>query len=82
VTVGTEQNHDDCTAAHNCGQHPEWIIGLTRDELRAYALDEQRLHDPHNQADNPYERCALCHYTHHPCEVHDLATAVLTLLNA
>ena len=57
------------------------IIGLSRDELRAYALDEQRLHTPAQQTDNPYDRCALCSYTRHPCEVHDLASAVLSLLD-
>ena len=57
------------------------VIGLTDDELRRYALDEQRLHDPARQEGNPYERCELCHYTRHPCSTHDLATAVLQLLD-
>jgi hypothetical protein len=57
------------------------VIGLTDDELRAYALDSQAQHDPSKQDDNPYERCAHCHYTRHPCDVFDLATAVLQLLD-
>jgi hypothetical protein len=56
------------------------IIGLTRDELRRYALTEQLLHDPSKQ-DHGYDRCEHCHYTRHPCSVHDLATAVLQLLD-
>lgn len=57
------------------------VIGMTDDELRRYALDTQRIHDPKFQPENPYERCAHCHYTRHPCETHDLATAVLQLLD-
>ena len=57
------------------------VIGLTDDELRRYALETQLLHDPSRQENNPYGRCALCHYTRHPCEVYELATAVLQLLD-
>ena len=53
---------------------------MTDDELRQYAEAERDLHDPAQQDDNPYERCALCHYTRHPCSVYDLATEVLRLL--
>lgn len=59
----------------------ELTLGMTDDELRRFALEEQRLHDPDNQTDNPYERCELCHYTRHPCSTHDLASAVLQLLD-
>ena len=37
------------------------------------AKDLMAEHDPDNQDDNPYERCALCGYTGHPCDVFDLA---------
>ena len=57
------------------------VIGLSDDDLRRYALDAQAQHDPSKQDDNPYERCAHCHYTRHPCDVYDLATAVLQLLD-
>ena len=52
----------------------------SRDDLRRYALDEQRMHDPVKQA-HGYDRCEYCHYTRHPCSVHDLATAVLWLMD-
>lgn len=53
------------------------------DQLRRYALDEQRLHDPEQQDQSAAfpNRCAHCHYTRHPCDVHELATAVLWLLD-
>jgi hypothetical protein len=57
------------------------IIGLTDDELRRHALEIQMMHDPRKQENNPYGRCALCHYTRHPCEVFELATAVLQLID-
>jgi len=53
----------------------------SRDEMRRVALFAQRQHDPTNQDGNPYERCEHCHYTRHPCEVYDLATMVLALLD-
>lgn len=55
----------------------------TRDDLRRFALDEQRLHDPAQQPapDAWPGRCALCHYERHPCDVYDLASAVLWLLD-
>jgi hypothetical protein len=52
----------------------------TDDQLRRYALDEQRLHNPKNQGHN-YERCEHCHYTRHPCDVYELASCVLFLLD-
>lgn len=53
-----------------------------RDDLRRFALDEQRLHDPAQQgADAWPDRCMHCHYTRHPCDVYELATIVLTLLD-
>jgi len=53
---------------------------LDRDALRREALDAQMRHDPTAQQ-NGYQRCELCHYTRHPCEVYDLATTVLALLD-
>jgi hypothetical protein len=53
---------------------------VTDDELQDYAAGLQREHDPTNQKHN-YERCELCGFTHHPCDVYDLATAVLALLD-
>ena len=54
---------------------------LEGDDLRAFAQDELDRHTPANQENNGYERCALCHYTRHPCDVYDLAAAVLRLLD-
>lgn len=51
------------------------------DEVRSYATQERDAHTPENQEHNGYERCALCHYTRHPCSVHDLASMVLALLD-
>jgi hypothetical protein len=53
----------------------------SRDDLRRFALDCQRQHDPQHQPQNGYLRCALCSYTRHPCDVYDLATSVLWLLD-
>jgi hypothetical protein len=50
------------------------------DQIRRLALDEQRLHDPKMQR-NGYDRCEHCHFTRHPCSVHELATIVLALLD-
>ena len=57
------------------------VIGMTDDDLRRFALEEQSLHDPSKQEGNGYERCAHCHYTRHPCSTYELATAVLQLLD-
>lgn len=62
-------------------EHPDETPLGTRDDLRRFALDCQQQHDPAQQEDNPYDRCALCHFTRHPCDVYDLATAVLWLLD-
>jgi len=51
------------------------------DDLRGFALEAQLQHDPTQQDGNPYKRCEHCHYTRHPCDVYDLATAVLALLD-
>ena len=56
-------------------------IEWTEDEAREYAESERALHDPARQEDNGYERCALCHYTRHPCSVYELATIVVALLD-
>jgi hypothetical protein len=60
---------------------PPFIPGYTADDLRRYALEEQRLHDPKLQEGNGYDRCEHCHYVRHPCSVHELATIVLELLD-
>ena len=54
---------------------------LSRDDLRREALSVQKAHDPDQQPDNGYMRCALCHYTRHPCDAYDMATTVLMLLD-
>lgn len=54
---------------------------MTDDELRDYAVSTRDQHTPEMQDGNPYERCALCHYTRHPCDVYDLANAVIGLLD-
>ena len=54
---------------------------LDADDLRVFAQEELASHTPANQENNGYERCALCHYTRHPCDVYDLAAAVLRLLD-
>lgn len=46
------------------------------ERLRSWAETRDQ-HDPSKQDDNPYERCALCHYTSHPCEVYELVDEVL-----
>ena len=51
------------------------------DDIRRYALYSQRQHDPDRQRGNSYARCMHCHYTRHPCDVYDLATTVLMLLD-
>lgn len=53
---------------------------IDRDEMRRVAAFAQRQHDPKFQR-NGYDRCEHCHYTRHPCDVYDLATMVLTLLD-
>lgn len=53
-----------------------------RDDMRRFALDEQRLHDPAQQGLDAWpNRCALCNYTRDPCSTYDLATMVLALLD-
>lgn len=52
----------------------------SRDDLRRFALGAQRMHDPKVQG-HGYNRCEHCHYTTHPCDTYDLATAVLWLLD-
>ena len=54
---------------------------MSTDELRQFATFARSQHDPAQQADNPYQRCSLCHYTRHPCDVYELADAVLRLLD-
>ena len=60
---------------------PEPVPGYdTDDQVRRYALDEQRLHNPKNQG-HGYDRCEHCHFTRHPCDVYELASVVLFLLD-
>jgi hypothetical protein len=54
---------------------------LEGDDLRRFAEDEIARHTPANQPNNGYDRCAECHFTRHPCDVYDLAAAVLRLLD-
>ncbi len=56
--------------------------GVNREELRRDAQAVKDAHDPAQQPDNGYERCALCHYTRHPCDAYDMANAALVLLAA
>jgi hypothetical protein len=53
----------------------------TDDEMRRYALESCKLHDPEQQEDNGYDRCMHCHYTRHPCDVFELAQMVLALID-
>jgi hypothetical protein len=53
---------------------------VTDQELRAWALDVQMLHDPAEQG-HGYQRCEHCAFVRHPCDVHELASAVLGLLD-
>lgn len=55
----------------------EWSDG----DMASFAESERVLHDPARQEGNGYERCELCHFTRHPCDVHDLASMVLGLLD-
>ena len=57
------------------------VTPMTDIDLRLFARAVLNEHDPNQQPDNAYERCALCHYTRHPCDPYDLAAAVLTLLD-
>ena len=52
------------------------------DALRIEALAIRTAHDPEHQGDDAWpERCALCHYTRHPCDTYDMADQVLALLD-
>lgn len=53
---------------------------FTNDELRRFAVYLLFAHYPPKQADNGFDRCAVCSYTRHPCDVFDLAASVLHLL--
>lgn len=50
-------------------------LELTREN----AVYQRDAHNPSKQPDNPYDRCALCQYTRHPCDTFDLATDWLRL---
>ena len=54
---------------------------LSDDDIRREALAVQKAHDPDQQENNNYMRCALCHYTRHPCDAYDMATTVLMLMD-
>ena len=51
--------------------------------MREFAEFTRNLHDPEKQQGQGQwpERCAHCHYTRHPCDVFDLASMVLALLD-
>lgn len=54
---------------------------MTPDEAlaqRAWAYEVRAQHDPAVQ-ENGYDRCALCHYTRHPCDTYELADTVIAL---
>lgn len=40
----------------------------------------RKMHTPEHQDGNGYNRCALCSYVRHPCEVWELADDLVTLL--
>ena len=52
----------------------------TTTSYAAYALDEQRIHDPQNKITTT-SGASTAHYTRHPCDVYELATCVLYLLD-
>lgn len=57
------------------------IIGMTLSELEENALEVIVAHTPSYQSGNIYpDRCSLCNYTRSPCEMNDIANAVLQLL--
>lgn len=49
------------------------------EELLSHAVAMERAHDPEHQEGNGYDRCALCHYEHNPCDVRILAQGVIDL---
>ena len=58
------------------------LDGMTFEQVREYALDEQHRHDPEHQEGNLYGRCAHCDYVRHPCTIHDFASIILAMLAA
>lgn len=63
------------------GCQRRYEVRVTDEEIRAEALAIRDAHDPAQQVDNGYERCAHCHYTRHPCDAYDMADTVLQLLD-
>jgi hypothetical protein len=51
------------------------------EELRLFAQHTMDLHTPEKQHHGYEGRCGECHFTRHPCDVFDLAAAVLRLLD-
>lgn len=56
-------------------------MSMNHDAIRAEAEATRDAHDPTKQPDNGYNRCALCHYTRHPCDAYSMADEVLQLLH-
>lgn len=76
VMPNPPNNH---TGSENSGVDVAGLI-YSPEQLEEYARSVLDHHDPEQQDSNGYERCAECHYTRHPCEVFEMASAVLTLL--
>ena len=53
---------------------------VDRFALRQHAEGIMHQHNPDNQRHN-YERCELCGFTRHPCDLYDLAEDLLALLD-
>jgi len=54
---------------------------MTDEDARGFALGMLNEHDPAQQVDNPYKnRCEICHFTRHPCDVYELAKVTIALL--
>lgn len=53
---------------------------MTDPELATWAAGLLWDHNPVNQ-DHNYQRCELCGFVRHPCDVHELAGTVLHLLD-
>jgi len=62
------------------GLPPVRLTDQERADLIRQARHALYAHTPDNQgADRWPDRCSLCHYTRHPCEVYDLAAGIIAL---
>lgn len=62
------------------------LPGWTLAGARAFAADLKAEHAPAQQTmpdgtPNPYDRCAVCNFTSHPCDTRDLAALLIAALN-